>query len=126
MRWVRRLASITLMTRSSLTLSPGWHIPVAVILTFAVASPFMSMAWPHAVRLRSEGHEGIAMYFTVIGIAFWFLALLIFLPRRYNVSSISIIRLLGRLPVLARYFLAFGTSFALFWLGILYEKVALA
>jgi len=94
-----------------------------VVLTFAVASPFMSMAWPHASKLRSDGHSGVASYFTVLGVAFWLVALLILLPRRGNASSVAVVRALGRLPLLARYFLAFAVAAGLFWLGILYEKV---
>lgn len=110
------------MNKSSLTLSPGWHIPAAVVLTVAVASPFMSMAWPHASRLRSNGQSGLAAYFTVLGVAFWFVALVLLLPRRWNRSNVVVVRALGRVPLLARYFVAFALSAGLFWLGILYEK----
>jgi hypothetical protein len=120
---MERLAVITCMNRPSTSLSPSWHIPGAVALTFAVASPFMSMAWPHASKLRADGHTGLALYFTSLGVAFWFLALLILLPRRRNASSVAVVRALGRLPLVARYFLAFAASAALFWLGILYEKI---
>lgn len=111
------------MNKSPLTLSLRWHLALAFVLTFAVASPFQSMAWVHAYKLNSNGHEGMAMYFTFIGLAAYFVALLILLPQRRNASSIAVVRALGRFPFLARYFLAFGAEVALFWLGILCEKV---
>ena len=112
------------MNKSSFTLSPGWHIPAALVLTFAGASPFMSMAIPRANELRAQGHADIAVYFTVLAVAVWFIALVLLLPRRHNTSGITFVRALGRLPLLVRYFLAFGLAIGLFWLGILYERLA--
>ena len=98
------------MSKSSVTLSPNWHIPAVLVLTFAVASPFMSMAFPHASVLSAEGRTGIAGYFTVLGVVVWFIALLVLLPRRHNMSAVRMVRALGRLSLIVRYFLVFGLA----------------
>ena len=110
------------MNKSSVTLSPGWHIPVVLVLTFAVASPFMSMALPHAAHLTAQGQAGLATYFNALGVAVWLISLFVLLPRRRNTSRFIAVRALGRLPLIARYFVAFGLAAGLFWFGILVEK----
>ena len=112
------------MKPSRPALSPAWHIPAVFVLTFAVASPFMSMAMPKASQLRALGHSELALYFTVFAIALWFIALFVLLPRRRNTSGVGIVRALGRLPLLVRYVLVFLLAIGLFWLGILYERLA--
>ncbi|MFH1021872.1 MAG: hypothetical protein V1809_00610 [Planctomycetota bacterium] len=112
------------MNKSSLTLSPGWHIPAALVLTFAVASPFLSTALPHASVLRQAGHTTLAGYYVALGVAFWVIALVILLPRTGNVSRFAFFRTLGKLPLLVRYFVAGGVALSLFWVGVLLEKIA--
>ena len=84
----------------------------------------MSIAMPKAAQLRSQGHLEVAMYFNAISVALWFIALFVLLPRRRNMSAVSVIRALGRFPLLVRCLLVFGLEMALFWIGILYEKIA--
>jgi hypothetical protein len=84
----------------------------------------MSMAIPKANQLRAHGHSEVALYFNVFALAVWFIALFVLLPRRRNTSGITVIRALGRLPLLVRFLLVFLFATGLFWLGILYERIA--
>jgi O-antigen/teichoic acid export membrane protein len=111
------------MNKSSLTLRPSWHLPVVFVLTFVVAGPFASLLMPQAARLQSQGHSGLAAYFNVVGVAVWFITLLILLPRRGNDSPIRIVRTLGRLNLAVRYAAAFSLATGLFWFGILLKKI---
>ena len=110
------------MNKSSTTLSPAWHLPAVFVLTFAVAMPFSSLFMPHAAKLQSQGHSGLAMYFNIVGVSIIFISLFILLPRRRNDSPFLVVRALGRFNLILRYFLAFGLAAGLFWLGILFEK----
>ena len=112
------------MNKSSLNDFSGWHIALVLLLTFMLASPFTSMAWPHASELRSAGHAGMALYFSIFGAAIWFIALFILLPRRRNTSGIIVISALGHISLFVRYLLAFGLAVGLFWGGILFERIA--
>jgi hypothetical protein len=94
------------------------------VLTFWVASPFMSMAMPKASQLRAHGHPEVAVYFTAFAVAVWFIALFVLLPRRHNTSGVAVVRALGRLPILLRFLFVFLIATGLFWLGILYERIA--
>ncbi len=111
------------MNGTCTTLSQGWHLAAVFVLTFAVATQFMSIYLPHASQLRAHGHGGLASYFNIVGAANLFLALLILLPRRNNDSPFRLVRLLGRGNLILRYFIAFGLATALFWFGILLEKL---
>ena len=84
----------------------------------------MSLALPHASELRAHGRSDVATYFTVVAVVVWFIALLILLPRRRNTSGFAVVRGLGRLPLLVRSFLVAGLAAGLFWIGILYERLA--
>ena len=84
----------------------------------------MSMAMPHAAKLRSQGRPEIAIYVTIFAVALWFIALFILQPRRRNTSGIAVVRGLGRLPLLVRYLLVAGLATGLFWVGIMYERIA--
>jgi hypothetical protein len=112
------------MKKSSTRLSQGCHIPVVFVLTFAVVSPLMSIVMPKAAQLRSMERPGVALYFSILGVALSFIALLVLLPRRGNSSRIGVVRALGRLPLLVRSALIFLLVAGLFWLGILYESIA--
>ncbi len=111
------------MNKTSTTLSPGWHLPVVFVLTCVVAMQFMSLYLPHATHLTAGGHPKLASYFNVVGVADIFIALLILIPRRQNDSGFRLIRGLGRLNLILRYFMAFGVAAGLFWFGILLEKI---
>ena len=107
--------------------SDNWswlHLGAVFFLTFWVASSFTSMAMPRASELRANGHSDVALYFTVFAVALWFVALFVLLPRRRNTSGIAVVRALGRLPLLVRFLLVFLLATGLFWLGILYERLA--
>ena len=52
----------------------------------------------------------------------WFIALLILLPRTQNLSNLTVIRLLGRLPLIIRFLLVFALQTALLWMGTLCER----
>ena len=84
----------------------------------------MSMSMPKASQLRAHGHSDVALYFTVFAVALWFITLFVLLPRRRNTSGIKVVRALGRLPLLVRFLLVFLLATGLFWLGILYERIA--
>jgi hypothetical protein len=111
------------MNRQSFTLRRGWHIPTVFVMTIAVASPFLSIVLPHASKLRSNGHSEVAAYFTILGAAFWIVGFSILLPRTGNTSTSCVVRALGRVPLLIRWFLAAGVGLALFALGLLYERI---
>jgi hypothetical protein len=112
------------MNKSSFTLSPGWHIPAALVLTFAIAAPLLSVALPRANALHQAGHADLASYYVAVGIAVWIIALIMFLPRTRNVSQFAFVRTLGRLPLLVRYFVVAGVGMALFTFGALLERIA--
>ncbi|HMJ89069.1 MAG TPA: hypothetical protein VK530_04600 [Candidatus Acidoferrum sp.] len=99
------------------------HLGAVFVLTFWVASAFMSMAMPKASRLHSNGHPDVALYFNVFSVALWFIALFVLLPRRRNTSGIGIVRALGRFPLLLRFFLLILLATGFFWLGILFERI---
>ena len=118
------LGGITRMEKFSAPNWSWWHLAAVFVLTFWVASPFASMAMPHASRLQSQGHSRLALYFNVLGVAFWFIAFFVLLPRHMNTSGITVVHVLGRLPLLVRFMLVFLLATCLFWLGILYERIA--
>ena len=130
LRPVRRVAVLGSLggnTRMEKSTASNWswlHLGAVFVLTFWVASPFMSMSIPKASQLRSHGHSDVALYFTVFAVALWFIALFVLLPRRRNTSGIAVVRALGRLPLLLRFLLVFLLATGLFWLGILYERIA--
>jgi hypothetical protein len=100
------------------------HLGAVFVLTFWVASPIMSMSMAKASQLRAHGHSDVALYFNVFAVALWFIALFVLLPRRRNTSGIAVVRALGRWPLLLRFLLVFLLATGLFWLGILYERIA--
>jgi len=73
-------------------------------------------------QLQMANHPALADYYATIAAAIWVTSLLIFLPRTGNSSSFALVRTLGRLNMLVRYFLAGGIAMGLLWFGDLLEK----
>lgn len=113
------------MSSSWFNLGPRWHLAVAFVLTFAVASPLTSVALPHANKLRAAGHTSFALYFNVFAVVVWIMCLAIMLPRGGNSSRFGAVRAVGRLPLLARYVVAAVIAALSFWAGLLYGKFVL-
>ena len=112
------------MNKSSFTLSRGWHIPAALVLTCVIALPALDVALGSVSRLRLADHTALAGYYAAIAGAIWGSTLLILLPRTGNMSSFAFVRTLGRLNLLVRYFVAGGVAICLFLIGALLEKYA--
>ena len=121
-----RLLSTTApaVNRSMFSLPPGFHIPVALVLTFALSFSCLDAACVRLHQLHQANHAALADYHATIAVAIGFTSLLIFLPRTGNTSSFALVRTLGRLTMLVRYFLAAGIAMGLIGLGNLLEKYA--
>ena len=112
------------MNKSSFTLSPGWHIPAALVLTCVIAFPSSDVALSSVSRLRLADHTALAGYYAAIAGVVWGSTLLILLPSTGNLSRFAFVRTLGRLNLLVRYFVAGGVDICLFLIGALLEKYA--
>jgi len=112
------------MNKSSFTLRPGWHIPVALLLTYALSFSCLDVAFMRIHQLRLANHAALADYYATIAAAIWVTSFIIFLPRTGNTSNVALVRSLGRLNMLVRYFIAAGIAMGLIGLGNLLEKYA--
>jgi len=112
------------MNKSTFTLSPGWHIPAALVLTCIIAFPSLDVALGSVNRLRLADHTALAGYYAAIAGAIWGSTLLILLPRTGNVSRFTFVRTLGKLNLFVRYFVAVAVAICLFLIGALLEKYA--
>jgi hypothetical protein len=110
------------MNKSSFKLSPGWHIPAALVLTYLIGFMSVEMASESVPRLQMAGHSALAGYYATIVVVIWCSALLILLPRNGNVSRFGFVRTLGRLNLFVRYFVASGVAVCLFLIGELLEN----
>lgn len=111
------------MNKPFFHIRPGWHIPVVLVMTFALALPFHDMVSMHGVKMRLNGQFRGASYFAVLGPSFWALAFLIFLPRTGSCSRIRLALFLARVPLFVRWLMTAGLGFTLYGLGVFYERL---
>jgi hypothetical protein len=112
------------MEKSRYSLSPAWHVLAALVLAVTLGGPFADLILPRASTLQAAGHTAVARYYVALGDAFWVIALIVFLPPTHNSSGFTIIRSLGRWPLLIRYFVALTLGWVLMGIGILFERFA--
>ncbi len=75
-------------------------------------------------HLRQANHSNLADYYATIDGVVCVTSLIILLPRTRNSSRSALVRTLGRLNMLIRYFLAAGVAEVLLGIGYLLEKSA--
>jgi hypothetical protein len=81
------------------------HVLAASVLVFALTRITADIALPDAARLHSTGHSATASILSVLPVFVLAAALVAFLPRTGNSSPHALFKLVGRLPLLVRYFL---------------------
>jgi len=110
---------IAAMTKSSLTLSKGWHFPAVFVLICFTCAPYSSMTMPLASTLAADGNLVASRFFHVLNLAMFIIALIAFLPFTGNQSKTKFVRVIGRFSLGIRLLVVIAIDFCLFWLGIL-------
>jgi hypothetical protein len=65
---------------------------------------FADMALPRGAQLNMAGHTTISLLETALPFVIFACALLVLLPRTGNESRFTLVRFIGRFPLLIRYF----------------------
>jgi hypothetical protein len=81
------------------------HVLAASVLVYVLTMITADIATPDAARSRSAGHLATASVLAVLPVFALAVGLLALLPRTGNESHYAFFRLVGRLPLLVRYFL---------------------
>ena len=102
-------------------LSPCWQVPAALVLTILFGMHFTTVLDMRASLLEQDGRTGSARYYTVLSILIWLTGALVFLPRTHNTSRVSVVRLIGRIPLLVRFLLLVLVAGGLFEIGTAFE-----
>lgn len=81
------------------------HVLAASVLVFALTMITGDIVMPDAARLRSAGHSTVASILALLPVFALVAGLIALLPRTANQSRRAFFRLVGRVPLVARYFL---------------------